>query len=200
MRALIRRFDALLSRAYGIFEFCDDGNCVLRLQIAETRRTLRFAGQEVCVGEPVLLLHLWNEHVPPLPQGGPDLAWAAQMRRLFIQSLRAVAVQMRQDPRLARVRAVGGSTTILSPDSHSGGRRFMQRLGFTVLPYHSPMGRFGEFWENFYAWWLMWTFNVASLRHRKLLYLHRTEIWMLADEFVSRYGPGETTKASNNRR
>jgi hypothetical protein len=194
MRALIRRFDALLSQAHGVFEFCDDGNCVLRLQIAQTRRTLCFAGQEVRVGEPVLVLHLWNEHIPPLPQAGPDLAWAAQLRRLFIQSLRAVAVQMRCDPRLARVRAVGGTTTLLSPDSHPGGRRFMQRLGFTILPYRSPMGRFGEFWENFYAWGIMWTFNAASLRQRQLLHLRRSELWMPADEFVSRYGPAETTK------
>jgi hypothetical protein len=196
MRPLIRRFDALLSRAYGIFEFCDDGNCVLRLQIAQARRTLCLAGQEVRAGEPVLVLHLWNEHIPPLPQDGPDLAWAARMRRLFVQSLRAVAVQMRRDPRLARVRAVGGVTTLFSPDGRSGGAHFMQRLGFTILPYRSPLGRFGEFWENLYAWWLMWTFNVASLRHRRLLYLRRTELWMPADGFVSRYGPAETAEGS----
>jgi hypothetical protein len=194
VRALIRRFDALLSQALGIFEFCDDGNCVLRLQITQSRRTLCFAGQEVRVGEPVLVLHLWNEHLPPIPQAGPDLAWAVRMRRLFIQSLRAAAVQMRRDPRLAEVRAVCGTTALLSPDSHSGGRRFMERLGFTIFPYRSPMGRFGEFWENFYAWWLMWTYNVASLRHRQLLHLRRAELWMPAEEFVSRYGPGETTK------
>jgi hypothetical protein len=191
MRVLIRRFDALLSRAIGVFEFCDDSNCVLRLQITQKSRALCFAGQGVRAGEPVLGLHLWNEHIPPLPLAGPDLAWAAQMRRLFIHSLRAVAVQMTSDPRLARVRAVGGATTLLSPDSHSGGRRFLQRLGFTILPYRSPLGRFGEFWENFYAWWLMWTFNVASLRHRKLLHLHRSEFWMSAEEFLNRYGSRE---------
>jgi hypothetical protein len=192
MRALIRRFDALLSRAHGVYEFCDDGSCMLRLQITQTSRALCFAGQEVPVGEPVLVLHLWNEHIPPLPPAGPDLAWAAKVRRLFIHSLRAVAVQMTSDPRLARVRAVGGATTVLSPDSHPGGRRFLQRLGFTILPYRSPLGRFGEFWENLYAWCLMWTFNVASLRHRQLLHLRRAELWMPADEFLSRYGPRET--------
>jgi hypothetical protein len=193
VRALIRRFDALLSQALGVLEFCEDGDCVLRLQIARSRRTLCLTGQEVRVGEPVLALHLWNEHVPPLPQAGPDLAWAAQMRRVFIQSLRAVAAQMRRDPRLAGVRAVGGTTTLLPPDSHSGGRHLMQRLGFTIFPYQSPLGRFGEFWENTYAWWLMWTYNVASLRHRQLLHLRRAEFWMTADEFLNRYGPGETS-------
>ena len=188
MRALIRRFDALLSRAYGVFPFCDDRDCVLRLQIVRTRRPLCFAGQEVRTGEPVLVLHLWNEQIPPLSPAGPDLAWAAQIRRLFLHSLRAVAGQMRCDPRLAGVRAVGGATTLLSFGDHPGGRRFLERLGFTILPYHSPLGRFGEFWENLYAWSIMWTFNVASLRYRQLFHLRRAELWMPAEEFMSRYG------------
>jgi hypothetical protein len=190
MRIVIRHFDALLRRVYGVYEFCDDVNCVLRLQVTQTSRALCVPGQEVRVGEPVLLLHLWNEHIPSMPSGGPDLSWAAQMRRLFLHSLRDVAVQMTSDPLLARVCAVGGDTVLLSPDTDSGGRRFLERLGFTILPYRSALGRFGEFWENFYTWWLMWTYNVTSLRHKRLFHLHRAEFWMLADEFLNRYGPG----------
>jgi len=192
MRALIRCFDALLRQAYGVFEFCDDEDCVLRLQIARAPHTLRLDSQVVDAGEPVLVLHLWNEHLPPLPLAGPDLAWATRMGRLFIASLRAVARQMKHDPRLASGRAVGGATALLSPAERPGGVHLMQRLGFTVMPCHSPLGRFGEFWENLYSWWLMWTFNAASLRHRGLMRLHRAEIWMLADEFLQRYGARET--------
>jgi hypothetical protein len=61
-------------------------------------------------------------------------------------------------------------------------------LGFTVLPYHNPLGRFGEFWENFYTWWIMWTYNQASLRHRRLFRLVRAEVWMTMAELLSRYG------------
>ena len=64
-----------------------------------------------------------------------------------------------------------------------------------ALPYRSPLGRFGEFWENFYAWWLMWAFNAASLRHRRLLHMRRAELWMSAVEFMSRYGPAEIPSA-----
>lgn len=192
MRVLIRRFDALLSRILGVYEFCDDVNCVLRLQISQASRALCFAGQKVNIGESVLLLHLWNEHIPHIPQDGPDLAWAAQMRRLFLHSLRAVAVYMASDQSLTQVSFIGGTTTLFSPQGQSGGRRFLQRLGFTILPYRSPLGRFGEFWENFYAWWLMWTFNTVSLRHRRLLQLRRSEFWITVDEFLKLYGPRET--------
>jgi len=64
----------------------------------------------------------------------------------------------------------------------------MQRLGFTVTPYRSPLGRFGEFWENLYAYGLIWAYNPASVHQRQLLGLHRTEMWMPADEFLRRYG------------
>jgi hypothetical protein len=57
-----------------------------------------------------------------------------------------------------------------------------------VLPYHRPLGKFGEFWENFFSWWLMWTYNDASLHSREFWRLQRTEIWMTADEFIRRYG------------
>jgi hypothetical protein len=110
------------------------------------------------------------------------------MSRLFRGSLKAVARQMLTDPRLAEVRAVGGATALFSPEGNTGALRLMQRLGFTVTPYQGPMGRFGEFWENLYSWWLMWTFNTVTLRHRRFLALRRAEIWMPAEGFVKRYG------------
>jgi len=64
----------------------------------------------------------------------------------------------------------------------------LQRLGFTVIPYHRSLGAFGEFWENFYTWMLMWTYNPGSLRYRGLWGLRRAEIWMSAEEFLRRYG------------
>jgi hypothetical protein len=188
MRAVIRRFDAFLRWAYGVFEFTDDADCVLRLQLTKAHRTLDLPGRIIHPGEPVLGLHLWNEHLPPLPRDGPDLAWAIRMQRIFVRSLHAVAEQMTRDVRLSAVRAVGGVTVLLSPAGHPGGVRLMERLGFAVVPYHSPLGRFGEFWENFYAWWIMWTFNAVSLRYRQLVHLQRLEVWMSADEFLSRYG------------
>jgi YkoP domain len=188
MRALIRHFDAWLCRAYGVFEFSDDENCVLRLQVTRAPHTLHLNGQVVDAGASVLALHLWNEHIPPMPPAGTDLAWAALMKRLLIQSFRSVATQMRCDPRLASVRAVGGVMALLSPAEHPAGMYLMRRLGFTVMPYHSPLGHFGEFWENLYSWWIMWTFNAASLQHRQLVHLCRTEVWMLVEEFLSRYG------------
>ena len=57
-----------------------------------------------------------------------------------------------------------------------------------MRPYPNRLGRFGEFKENLSAGFIMWTFNAASLRGRKLLELRRLEMWMSAEDFGQRFG------------
>jgi hypothetical protein len=116
------------------------------------------------------------------------MAWANQFRRMLIHSLRVLARHIQNHPELADVRAVGGITALFSPESPSGGVSLMHRLGFAIFPYRHPLGNFGEFWENFYAWMLIWSFNRPSLQGRRLLQLHRSEIWMSKEELLLRYG------------
>jgi hypothetical protein len=188
MRALIRGLDALQRRILGVVEFSDDPGCLLRIQLKRTSRPLIFPDQAIPTGELALYLHLWNEHLPTLPPEGPDLAWAVRLRRSLVASLCAVARHLQNEVQLEDVRAVGGATALFSPGERSGGERAIRRLGFAVIPAHRPLGRFGEFWENLYATWLMWTFNPGSLRYRKMLSRRRAEIWMPVDEFLRRYG------------
>jgi hypothetical protein len=192
VRAVIRRFDLCLSRALKIFRFTDAEDCLLRLQITTARNQVHLPRHCVQAGETVLAIHLWNEHVPPLARGGSDLAWAARTGRLFLQSLHAAGKYVCGHPELAGLPAVCGATAVFSPFQRSGGSELMRRLGFTVLPYRGPLGRFGEFWENFYSWWIIWAYNPAGLRRRRFGDLRRAEIWMPMDEFISRYGEPRT--------
>ena len=184
MRALVRRFDRWLSRRYGVFEFSQQPDCLLRLQVAAARRELALPGCRVRGGERVLLLHLWNERLLTLAAPAPGLGWGKTLQRRMLRSLGEAACYLDCHPELGQARAVGGVTVLLA----TGGARLVRRLGFTVLPYHSPLGRFGEFWENFYTWILMWTYNPASLPYRSLWSLRRKEFWMPAEEFRRRFG------------
>lgn len=188
MRSWIRALDALLRRRAGVYEFSEDPHCLLRLQIGCVKRPRTLPDAELRPGDPVLRLHLWNEQVPRLPADGPDLAWATRMHRRFVRSLRGVAAEMVRDPRLREIVAIGGATGVFGPTSADSGNRVFTRLGFTIYPSRGPLGRFGEFWENLYSWWLMWAFNATSLRSREFFRLRRSEMWISRDEFLRRYG------------
>lgn len=184
----VRLIDQLLSAAQHITEISTDPECIARIQLSGATHTVDLGEVRISKGEPVLVLHLRNDRMPLLPIDGPNLEWALQLRRQVVYSFRQVAKVMQSDRQYSPVRAVYGASTLFSFLDHTGGTRMIQHLGFTILPYHRPFGRFGEFWENLFSWWLMWTYNEASLRSRQFWHLQRTEIWMMREDFIRRYG------------
>ncbi len=196
MRALVRRFDTWLSRRYGVFEFSQAQGCLLRLQVAVAHRPLPLPDCRVERGDPVLQLHLWNERVLALATPTGDLGWAKTLQRNFLRSLGEVDKYLSNHPELAEVRAVGGVTVLIKSGDHKGGARLVERLGFTVSSYASPLGSFGEFWENLYSWTLIWAYNPASLPNHRLWSLQRKEFWISAEEFRHRFAIGDSKSAS----
>ncbi len=188
LSAGVRFIDTILSKSLGIYVFCDDPVCIMRIQLARAPHTVSIGNQRILKGEPVLGLHAWNERMPKLPKEGANLVWALRLRKQVVHSFMLVAKEMVRDARYSQVRAVFGSSAVFSFSDHVGGTRLMQHFGFTVLPYHRPFGRFGEFWENLFSWWLMWAYNTSSLRSRQFWRLQRTEIWITKDEFLRRFG------------
>jgi hypothetical protein len=188
MRLLVRKLDELIRKCSRVFEFNQDVDCLLRLQVTRAPHTLRLPDLTVEANEPVLLIHLWNERLPNTSPGGADLAWARRILRLFRRSLYLTADYLQDNPHLSQVRAVGGVTILLTSGLHEAGGRFVQEMGFSITPYSSRLGRFGEFWENFYSWMIIWTFNPGSLPNRALIHLQRSEMWMSREAFMQRYG------------
>jgi hypothetical protein len=188
MRALARFIDHLLQKKNKVFEFSHDPECIFRLQLRRAAHDVNLQGNQIVKGDPILGLHIWNERMPKLPVEGADLRWARQAHRLLLHSFRLIAREMQSDEKYAGTQALFGISALFSFTGHTGGVRMMQHFGFTVLPYHPTMGRFGLFWQNFFSWWLMYTYNDVSLNTREFRHLQRSEIWMLADEFIRRYG------------
>jgi len=190
MKRIVKAFDHFLCRCQGVFVFWDHPDCMFRVQLTRASRDIVLPGAQIPAGAKVLALHFWNEHMPQIASEGPTIAQAVRARRMIASSFRVLAREMQRDPRLEGVQALGGATVLFAAGDGSGGDRLFTRLGFTLFPYRSPLGRFGEFWENFYTWTLIWAYNAASLRQRRLLALSRTESWMTAAEFLHRYDTG----------
>jgi hypothetical protein len=188
MRRLIRRFDGFLRRCNGVFEFSDDPACLLRLQDGAARHDISLPDGAVRRGARVIELHLWNEHTPRLPDAGADLAYARGLLHGLTLSFRMVAEYLKRAPGFQGAKLVGGVTVLAPLGEADGGTSMLRHFGFTVFPYHSSLGRFGEFWENFYTWGLMWAFNPASLRWQSLGGLRRSEFWMLKRAFLEKFG------------
>jgi len=188
MRALIRGFDTWLCRRNRIFSFCTDPDCVLRLQFSPAPHAMQIEGMTISRGKTVLAMHIWNDHLPHVPPEGADFRWAVKTLRMYRYSLHLAARYVGQNASLPTFHAVMGQTSLFPPPAQISSSHPMQRFGFTVIPYRGPLGRFGEFWENFYAWWLIWAYNPVSALHWNIFKAHRSEIWMTAQTFMKRYG------------
>jgi hypothetical protein len=188
MRFLVWKLDELIRRCNRVFEFNQDADCILRLQVTRAPHTLRLPDLTLEANDPILLIHLWNERLPRTSSDGADLIWARRTLRLFRSSLYLVGDYLQSERKLNDVRAVGGVTILLTSGLHEAGGRFVQEMGFSITPYSSRLGRFGEFWENFYSWLIIWASNPGSLPNRSLIHLQRSEMWMSRESFLQRYG------------
>jgi hypothetical protein len=192
VRRLVLGLDALLVRLEHIEEFSHDADCLFRVSIGKARGDLALSdGTKVRRGEPVGLLHLWNEHVPPILKEGPDLPWALAFRRQAVISFRLLAAYVKDTPAFDAIQAFGGEIIFGSSYDLGHGRELARRWGFDVIVPGEPgsvLARFGEFWENLYALSLLWAFNPSSLRNGNPWKLRRDRLWMPRRVLLGKYG------------
>ncbi len=191
LKAIIRRFDAWLSHVGRVEPFADGPLIILRLQDSVAAWDIPLGDRLIPAGSPVTVLHWWNDRLPLIDSQGPDLEWALQFQRRLLYSLKAAAQHLQETAATNDAKAVGGIIVQIHLQAADAGLRLLERLGFTAFPYHRPAGAFGEFWENFYTWLLMWTYNPGSLRTHSLLSLQRNEFWMTKESFLERFGAAQ---------
>ncbi len=189
---LIRRLDAALRRFYGIYEFSDRPECLLRIAVSRCERDVRLAGgRELKRGAEILELHLWNEHLPKVEALGVGLGRLNALRGLIAASLYELADHLAAEPALCRVEAIQARAALVSRSRVSKLLSVARTYGFGKAEYvegESLWRRFHGFCENFLICALAWTFNPAALRRNRLLRT-RCELWVSRDAFIARYGP-----------
>ncbi|HSU68638.1 MAG TPA: bacteriohopanetetrol glucosamine biosynthesis glycosyltransferase HpnI [Tepidisphaeraceae bacterium] len=186
----IRRLDAYLRRKEGIFEFCDDPRCVLRVNVGPASSDLAFSdGTILRAGEPVAYLHLWNEHIGTIPKEGPDLQWAIALRQAAHFSFRQLAVAAANDPRLAHARAFGGNAVLVSRNGSPQIARLASRYGFEWVADERKRTfgrRVHELGENFLILGLQWAFNPHGIKG-KGFNREREPLWMTREALLEKY-------------
>jgi hypothetical protein len=191
-RGGVRAIDLALQRYYHVFEFTDDSACILRVARSLSARDIELSdGTRIARGEPVLELHLWNEQLPALPRdGAPSLTWGIEMTKRARHSLRLLAAYLARAPQFDHIRALHGEAGFLELDQFPEMRVLAERLGFDFVPGDAPGWRVWKyaFWQNLFSWWLMWTFNPASLRGKHFDEMARSELWMSRAVLMEKFG------------
>jgi hypothetical protein len=171
--------DAKLRSYYGIYEFTDDPNCLLRVGLGQARAAVSLSdGTEVEFGQLVGTLHFWNEHMPRYSARGPDLGWACAVRDRVRYSLRAFSDYIESEPAWQNVRAIRTETALPARLGAPQLMRVFQRYGFERVPTDfSLLARLHGLGECFVLWGLTRAFNPAALPRQPFL-RDRHELWI----------------------
>lgn len=187
-RQLVGSFDGVLRRYYGVYEYSADPECVLRLAFGRAPRDVTLAcGTRIASGEPVGVLHFWNEHLPPFPPEGPNLQWAKVMHRCVRRSLQALADHVRSEPAWHGIPAFHAEMRLSRGTRTDPLLHVTQRFGFEVFtPEFSTFDRCHALGDDLLQWGFTRAFNPVALRRRRL-FGERREVWISRQSLLNRH-------------
>jgi len=191
VRAVILSLDRVLSRAQRVEIFTQAEGCILRVALAKSDKDLVLSdGASVRKGETIGEIHFWNERVPTMPPGGPNLAWGQRFYRQLTYSLGLLATYVENDSRFASVRAFRGETSWVPRVGALEIPKVGNHLGFDLLRLEESAGlwrRFTAFWENLYVWALIWAYNREGLVYKDILRSERCRLWISREKLARRW-------------
>lgn len=196
-RQLVASFDGVLRRYYGVYEFSADPECVLRLAFGRAPRGIALAcGTRIAAGEPVGVLHFWNEHLPPFPPEGPNLQWAKVMHRRLRRSLEALAGHVRSEPAWHGIPAFRAEMWLSRGARTDPLLHVTQRFGFeVVMPEFSTLERCHALGEDLLRWGFTRAYNPVALRRRQIFGARR-EVWISRRCLLERHPDRHTAAPS----
>ena len=142
--------DRWLQRRHGVYEFSAHRECIFRAQRGVAGESLLLSdGVSVRPGDPVLKVHLWNEHMPAMGQEGPTVAWARRASRALDTSLRELARHVAQCSDLNGVDAICADMRLAPAKQNVQLARIVSRYGFEAakdsrVGRPGPLRRIGE--------------------------------------------------------
>jgi hypothetical protein len=154
-----------------VYEYSEHPACIFRIQRGAAEVDVKLAGSvRVRRGDPVLNLHLWNEHLPAMDPGGLDFAWARLIGREIAMSLARLADHMAQDPSYDNIVALRAEMRFGAAEQNMRIVRLSARYGFESVskPDAEKVGAVRELGENALALLLALAANTGAARFSAL--------------------------------
>lgn len=193
-RWLIGKIDWALRRFYGVREFSERDDCLLRIASSRVTKVTWLAdGSRLSPGTQIIDLHLWNERLLTLPPKRRGLSRAVALRRQIENSLAELARHVEKDASLHNISAIRAQTALVPRRRIRKLRRVALAFGFEepVSTPHNPIPlRLARLCENIFVCALAWTFNPAALARNGLRRQH-CELWMSRSALVAMHSPRE---------
>jgi YkoP domain len=175
--------DRWLRQRQGVYEYSDDPLCMFRAQRTRADCDLRLSdGTRVRSGDPVVNLHLWNEHVPAMGESSVSMMWAREFTRRVEISMHALARHLRWNRSLDDVVAIRGDMRLGAAEQSDQLARLAGRYGFEAAGSDGldlGLATLRRTAENVFLCLLVLATNPVALRapvlrrHHKLVYLSR---------------------------
>ena len=189
-RALFR-VDRWLQKRQSVIEFTDHPECIFRIQIAQVPTQVTLANSfHAAPGDRFLKLHIWNEHIPPVPQQGATLSWARKMDRCVGTSLRELARWLTARRDLGDIAFVYGNAVFATSKQTRQLARISHRYGFEIASESSALpARFlHQLGENLLITFMVLALNPVALRSDSL-WRTRVPLLMPRQVLLTRYRP-----------
>lgn len=158
--------DRWLRRRQGVYEYCTHQDCLFRIQRAHADEAVILSdGTRIVAGAPLLVLHLWNEHMPVIAQNGATIAWARTISRAIDRSLRDLARYLANEPALDDVVALRADMRLGAADDIAQLVRIAKHYGFEEpRAAHDHEGTLHRFGDNILIFLLVMATNPAAIR------------------------------------
>ncbi len=140
---------------------------------------------------PILNLHLWNEHMPPMPAAGPTPGWARQAHRAVDVSLRELARWLAREERLADIAALRADMRLATVAQSQKLVRILTHYGFESAAFRAETGSLRQLGENILMYLLVLAANPAAIR-TDVLWRDHALVYISRAALERRYGGAGT--------
>jgi hypothetical protein len=187
---LVFALDERLRRRLSVFDYVDHRDCILRMQIGRADEEVALAnGLRLRVGDRLIDLHLWNEHLPEMGRDGPSVGWARRLSKLLDFSLRELAVYLAARPQLDDIAVIRAIMPLRGLEQSRHLHFIAARYGFHAAPEAAPRslgGRLHRAGENALGLMLVLASNPAAA-HLDILVRGRAPLYLARRDLDARY-------------